>query len=63
MSIWFVAGLICVVLLAIASPQLASVTSSFDHQGSLHAYTPKNQPGSLYWSEGISRDSNHLPSL
>jgi len=63
--IWFALGLICVLLFAIGLPliQTYSMAISPNHQGSLHSYTPKNQPGTQYWSVGVTRDSNHLPDL
>ncbi|NMG18052.1 hypothetical protein DP116_00800 [Brasilonema bromeliae SPC951] len=63
--IWFAVGLICVLLLALGLPltQLASTAQNPNHQSSAHAYTPKNPPGTPYWSAGVTRDSNHLPNF
>ncbi|MBR8834744.1 MAG: hypothetical protein DSM106950_12075 [Stigonema ocellatum SAG 48.90 = DSM 106950] len=65
MLMWFAVGLICVSLLAMGMPliQLATTVTSPNHQASLHAYTPKNQPGTGYWSAGVTRDSTHLPDF
>jgi len=65
MLIWFAVGFICVFLFALSLhlTESASMATDLNHQGSLHSYTPKNQPGTQYWSVGVSRDSNHLPDL
>jgi hypothetical protein len=59
--IWFTVGFTCVLLLALGLPLMQPATKATSPN--FHAYTPKNPPGTPYWSVGVIRDANHLPDF
>uniref|UniRef100_A0A0C1N7P5 Uncharacterized protein n=1 Tax=Tolypothrix bouteillei VB521301 TaxID=1479485 RepID=A0A0C1N7P5_9CYAN len=62
---WFLVGLVGMFLLALGLHFITSVSvvGSSHHQSSLHAYTPRNHSENSYWSVGVTRDSDHLPTF
>ncbi len=63
MLYWFAVGLICVFMFAFGLPLIQQASTATSPNPQVHAYTPKNRPGTQYWSAKVTRDSTHLPNF